>query len=326
MSEQQQYIGERWTQESIKILTALGWTQINDSGYDIPCSFKNRHGSNGKIRSNPHGIDISFICLDPFLNKNEIIIVESKTRQWNGITVSSLESFLKQLLYTLECSNCCNSFNGYDYDTMNTGLLMIWCNEPLQYNPEEFIKKLKKVKISATNKFLKLYVASNYEILKYCSLIKTIEEIKSKPNCQEFKIFYPSDTFGNYNSLPNRRDIINLSYMFSKFIFARSKEIEKMGKITTEIDITHIFFFEEPTREELNFISTKFGNYQLEDCQKIIIHFYGKKEEAFRNDLNFFKNSMNKKYIDNDKNLEIEYNYMPVFKEVPTNLGGFNND
>lgn len=114
--------------------------------------------------------------------------------------------------------------------------------------------------------------------------------------------------------------------MFSKFIFARSKEIEKMGKITTEIDITHIFFFEEPTREELNFISTKFGNYQLEDCQKIIIHFYGKKEEAFRNDLNFFKNSMNKKYIDNDKNLEIEYNYMPVFKEVPTNLGGFNND
>ena len=61
-------------------------------------------------------------------------------------------------------------------------LIILWSFLECAYKKipifEEFIKKLKKVKISATNKFLKLYVASNYEILKYCSLIKTIEEIR----------------------------------------------------------------------------------------------------------------------------------------------------
>lgn len=320
MSEQQQYIGDRWTKESIKILTSLGWEQINDSGYDIPCSFKSKHGKNSdKERKNDHGIDSSFICYDPFFNKRDIVIVESKTRKWKGLSTSQLKEMITQLLFTLQCSSCSNAFNGYTFDTCETGLLMIWCNEPNEYDYKEFIERLNQVKLPNHTKFSKLYVASNYDILKYCSLIKTVNEINSNPNCTEFNFFYPAEHFGKYHNVSSRHSSLNLSYMFSKIIFAKSKENINIQDITIPIDINHIFFYGEPELSELFFINTLIEKYQLEDASKIIFHFYGK-QDKFRNDLTTYQRKMNQKYQDNNKKLKIEYHYMQIFAEVPIDL------
>ena len=107
--------------------------------------------------------------------------------------------------------------------------------------------------------------------------------------------------------------------MFSKIIFAKSKENINIQDITIPIDINHIFFYGEPELSELFFINTLIEKYQLEDASKIIFHFYGK-QDKFRNDLTTYQRKMNQKYQDNNKKLKIEYHYMQIFAEVPIDL------
>ncbi|USK71782.1 hypothetical protein [Peribacillus asahii] len=318
MSEEQQYQGDRWTSQSQNILKNLGWNQNGDSNFDIPCTNKSAHRTGeSSVRKNPHGIDLLFSYFDPFLSKDISIIVESKHRKWAGISKSTVQEFLDQVLMTIECASSNPELKMLGCENIRTGLLMIWCNEPEKFDNEKFKEYVKELDIKTRRNPITIFVASNNEILKWCSIIEKVKELK--PTLADFKFFYPSDFFSNGLSTANRKDHLTLIQMFSPYVFAKSKKIIRLNRETqTTQDINHIFFFAKPTIDELNFMFSCTKKFQFEDADKLIIHFYGQ-QTHLRVHIEEFIRRKNEKYEKDGSHLTIEIDYLNILSDVPEN-------
>ncbi|PFL36704.1 hypothetical protein [Bacillus cereus] len=315
MSEQQQFEGERWTTQTIKILTELGWRQVGCSNFDIPCENKSMHGTGKSAeRRNDHGVDSLFTYHDPYLNENLNIIVESKKRVWSGINTSNLDSFVKQLYTTIECANVSQKIHELGCEGVNTGLLMIWCDELDKYNHDKVIEHLSKVKLPQKKKPITLYVATNHEILKWSSLIEYKAELER--DCEEFNYFYPSDFYRRVKSMSTQKGYLNLIQLYSSYIFAKSRKKVEMYGMSKVIDINHVFFFAEPTKKELEFMYQLLKDFQFEDADEINIHFYGQ-QIKFREHIAEFIRSKREYFKLNESQLQINIKYMNELKTVP---------
>lgn len=314
MSEEQQYQGDRWTAQTKNILLELGWTQKGDANFDIPCVKKTTHKTRVKDRKNPHGIDLVFSIYDPYKLKDVGVLVESKHRQWAGINKVEIEKFVDQLQMSMECAETNETLRDIGCQSVKTGLLMIWCNEPEKFDEKQYREYLKQVRFKTRRNPITIYIASNTEILKWCSLIQKVNEIKK--NSIEFGYFYPSDIYSGGDSSASRRDHVNLVHLFSSYIFAKSKQKIEMGAITLHQDINHVFFFAEPTFEELKFMYSCIKKSQLEDAEELIIHLYNSDSiyrvyiEQFKR---YVKENFEKQGIKKDLNIE----YMLKLMEVP---------
>jgi hypothetical protein len=315
MSEQQQFEGERWTKQTIKILKELGWTQVGDSNFDIPCVNKAFHSTGkGEERRNDHGVDSLFTYRDPYLNKDVNIIVESKKRKWSNITVGSIKSFANQLLMTIECSDVSEKVQELGCKGVNTGLLMIWCDELDKYNPEKIEEYLSEIEIPQKKKPITIYVATNEEILKWSSLIEYKSSIEK--DSEEFNFFYPSDFYRRGKSMSTQKSYLNLIQLYSSYIFAKSKKKIDVYGDTKVINIHHVFFFAEPTKKELEFMYQLVSDLQFEDCQQMHIHFYGEQTKYREHIAEFLRKK--REYIKvNQNKLIIEIKYMNELKTVP---------
>lgn len=318
MSEEQQFQGDRWTTQSLNILRNLGWEQKGTANFDIPCTNKSSHKTgNSTSRKNPHGIDLLFSNFDPFINKEVSIIVESKHRQWTGISTSTIQDFLNQVLMTVECASTDPELIRLGCENIRTGLLMIWCNEPEKFDNEKFKEYINGLVIKARKTPTTIYIASNNEILKWCSIIEKIKELKTE--LSEFKFFYPSDLFSGGISSANRKEHLNLIQMFSSYVFAKSKmSIQANRDTRVNKDINHVFFFAEPTIEELDFMFSCVKKFQFEDADQIIIHFYGQ-QTRYRIHIEEFLRKKNEKYEEDQKFLSINADYLNVLVDVPEN-------
>lgn len=318
MSEEQQFQGDRWTTQSVSILKNLGWEKKGSSNFDVKCVRPTEHTTTpeAKRRINPHGVDSIFSYFDPFSTNQTDVIVESKHRVWSGISTSTIQKFVDQLLMTVECSRLSGELSDLGCSSVNTGLLMIWCHEVDQYNQEKFNEYLSELKVESRRAPITIYIASNREILRWCSLIEKIKEIKSDSYVEEFKIFYPG---GDFNRISNRRDHFTLEMLFSSYIFAKSKELRDGGKRATyQVDVNHVFFYAKPTKEELDFMSTLITRYQLEDADELHIHFQGE-QTKYRKDIEQFINELGQKFKKADKELEVKVDYLIDLKKVPEN-------
>lgn len=319
MSEEQQYQGDRWTTQTNNILKALGWGQIGDSNFDISCTNKVAHKTGDKSRKNPHGIDSLFSYFDPYKGKNNELIVESKNRKWEGLTKSTIQDFVKQLSMTVECARTSIELRNLGCTDISTGLLMIWCNEPELFKSKDYKNYLKNLQIKLKRTPIILYIASNEEILRWCSLIEKVKEIRTDSINKKFEFFYPSDMYSGGIVSASRQNHINLAYLFSSYIFAKSIEIETFRNgNTSSFNITHIFFFAVPSLEELEFMYSCIQNYQLEDCDEIKIHFYGEQTE-FRGSINQFVREKKKSLELQNSSTSIKVDYMNILLNVPEN-------
>lgn len=315
MSEQQQYEGERWTTQTINILKELGWTQIGSSNFDIPCLNKAFHRrGKSEERRNDHGVDSVFTYYDPSLNEDINVIVESKKRIWSGITKSNIESFIDQLLMTTECADLSVKMKELGCEGFNTGLLMIWCNELENYNHEKIQDILNQIELAQRRKPITLYIATNYEILKWSSLIEYKRELLSEN--EEFDFFYPSDFYRRGKSISNQKKHITLIPLFSSYIFAKSKmKIDNYGEEKV-IDTNHIFYFAEPTKKELEFMYQLIKDFQFEAAHLLIFHFYGE-QTKYREYISDFIRNKRAILKENQSHLKIEVRYMNELKNVP---------
>ncbi|MGG4218598.1 hypothetical protein ABEW32_10240 [Paenibacillus jamilae] len=317
MSEEQQYQGDRWTTQSKNILQNLGWTQVGDSNFDIDCVNKPAHKTKTRDRVNPHGIDSVFSFYDPYSKKDVGLIVESKHRKWDGINKAEIEDFVKQLQMTIECAGTNETLQQLGCPIVRVGLLMIWCNEPERFEEDKYREYLKQLKLtSKRNNPVTIYVASNNEILRWCSLIQKVIYIRKDSNVSEFKFFYPSDTYSGGKSSPSRRDHVNIVHLFSSYIFAKSKEKQIFRGNTLTSEISHVFFFAEPTLEELNFMYSCIQPFQLEDAQELRIYLYND-DTTFRVQIEQFIRSKRKDLIAQGSDLEITIDYMIRLANVP---------
>lgn len=316
MSEEQQYQGDRWTKQTKNILSKLGWSQIGDSNFDISCKNKTAHKTGKKNRINPHGVDLAFSFYDPYSKKEIGLIVESKHRKWSGIDNNSISDFLKQLQMTVECASTDSTLANLNCPTVKTGLLMIWCNEPELYKEQTYREYLKELKFSTKMNPLTLYIASNTEILQWCSLIESIEKIRNSQLVEEFKFFYPSDYYSGGKIAPLRIDHINIVHLFSTYIFAKSKEKLLVNEITLPHEVSHVFLFIEPTLNELNFMYSCIQPFQLEDANELRIHLYNY-NPTLRSDVEQFVREKKEKLKWENSKLKLKIEYMIKLSDVP---------
>ncbi|MFQ3542833.1 hypothetical protein Q7A53_02020 [Halobacillus rhizosphaerae] len=315
MSEQQQFEGDRWTKQTIKILSELGWVQIGSSNFDIPCVNKALHSTGERERKNDHGIDSFFNYHDPYLNTEENIIVESKKRKWSGITKTNVQKFTTQLLNTLECANLSPKLQELGYPPTNVGLLMIWCDEVNEYDYEKIKEYLSEVKTPNKKTPITIFIATNHEILRWCSLIEQKNELLQ--NSEDFNFFYPSEYYRNGRSMSSQKKHVNLIQMYSSYIFAKSRRKILIDEDTTKtIDIHHVFFFAEATKEELDFLYELLGDFQFEDAHELHIHFYGE-QTKYRENIEEFLRRKKEKVKSNKHQLKIKIKYMDVLNTVP---------
>ncbi|PEF43853.1 hypothetical protein CON22_24860 [Bacillus cereus] len=315
MSEQQQFEGERWTTQTIKILTKLGWRQVGDSNFDVRCNKKSIHGTGkGGERRNDHGVDSLFTYHDPYLNEDLNIIVESKKRIWSGISKSSIKSFVEQLYMTVECADLSPKIQGLGCEGVNTGLLMIWCDEIENYDYEKVIEYLSQIELPQKKKPITLYVATNHEVLKWSSLIEYKAELER--DCEEFNFFYPSDFYRGRKSMGAQKEYLNLIQLYSSYIFAKSRKRVEIHDMVKTIDINHVFFFAEPTKQELEFMYQLLQGFQFEAASEIHIHFYGA-QTRFREGIAEFLRSTKRYFELNKEKQKIKIYYMNELKRVP---------
>ncbi|RIW35643.1 hypothetical protein D3H55_07095 [Bacillus salacetis] len=311
MSEQQQFEGEKWTTQTIKILRELGWTQEGTSNFDIKCSFKTAHGSNeAKERKNDHGVDSLFSYFDPFLQQELNVLVESKKRVWSGISKSTISSFINQLRTTIECANVSEKLHELGVNGVDTGLLMVWCNEVEKYDYEKIKEYLSEIEIPSKTKPITIYVATNHEILKWTSLIEYKKKLESES--KEFNFFFPSDYYRKFKSMSIQKNYVNLVQLYSSYIFGKSTREVRHSNGSFIQNVNHIFFYAEPTKKELEFMYQLVSEFQIEDADELQIHMYGDQSQS-REHIDAFIRERKEIIKRNNSNLEIKVDYMDEF-------------
>lgn len=269
MGEIQGVAGDYWTEKAVKLLSKCGWKPRGATRVDVPCT---RHRN--KKRS--HGLDAVFSYYDPFLATEVGVIVETKYYAWSNITSSSLQDWVDRLAETLECAPYSSQFTemfNRDGIAFKTGLLLVWCNTP-DYDVSEFRGYLKSLHIRRKSANLRVFVASNFEICRWWSLLKWIGNLRREYN--DFKFFYPSVD----GSTLQKTDSITLESLYSSYIFAKGKREQQVSsKTKEEVETAFVFLTENVSYEALELAYKVAKTFQLEECDALEFHVFGNELE-----------------------------------------------
>lgn len=295
MPENQNADGDRWTRESVAIFKQLGWTQRGVSNFDIECSLHPRRRG--------HGIDSLFTYYDPYSQSEQGVLIESKYWQFNSITSANIKKWFKQITDCIECIQVSPTIQELTTAPIKNAVLMCWAND--YYNHDEFRTRLIDAHIGSKKYECNVYVASNHEVLRWCSLINTINRIKQ--TCKEFKLIYPNVPTLGTNLV--KADHISLIHLYSKYIFAQTK-IETQTARGTEIkDQLIVFCFEQATTHSLEFMYDMIKQLNLQDAQEYICYLY-ERENPIRQIVGEFITRVNRQIsgdLSNPSNINIRY-------------------
>ena len=297
MPEDQNANGEHWTKESIAIFKQLGWSQRGSSNFDIECSMHTTRRGQG------HGIDSFFTYYDPYYQSEQGVLVESKNWQFKSITSEAIKKWFKQITDCMECIQVSNTIQQITTAPVKNAVLMCWAND--EYNHDEFVKRLKNVRLNNKKYECNIFVASNYEILRWCSLINTINQIKIIS--QDFKIIYPNVSTLGTNLV--KAEHITLLHLYSKYIFAQAKVEVNSGRIRETRDQLIVFSFDTVTAQSLDFLYDLIRQLNLQDAQDYIFYFY-EREVGIRHIVQEFHSRIEGQVrgdINNPSNIMIKY-------------------
>ena len=313
MPENQNATGEHWTRESVSIFKQFGWTQKGSCNFDIECSLhvKDRKGQK-------HGVDSFFVYYDPYYQTEQGILVESKNWQFKSIKTANIKKWIKQITDCIECMQVSSTIQDLTTAPIQNAVLMCWAND--EYVHEEFINNLNNVGISSKKYPCNIFVASNYEILKWCSLINTINNIKR--DAETFNFIYPNvPTLGTSLIMAEH---LTLTHLYSKYIFAEVKQkVENCYGGTDIINKLVVFCYEPASNISLDFLYDliKRLNFQSYQACEIYLHENG---TSIRQIVTDFKARVNAQIKGNlKKQSKIEVKYLDVFDglvNVPDNI------
>jgi len=327
MPENENIAGDYWTKESVALMKKLGWTQIGASNFDITCTHHKKERKGKK-----HGIDSIFRYYDPYLQQTIFINVESKTRAWASINDKVIKDWITQVNGVMECSSMAPEFNTLHVNNINNSLVLCWCNDN-NYDHEKYIEYLKKISIRGKTNDYNVFISSNQDILKWCSLIETIDKLKT--DCDKFEFLYPTIQGENTTNLM-KLDYVTLFALYSKYIFASAKVTERQANGGSYVKKQNIVFnFDEVTLDSLNIMYDVFKQYQLQDADEYVIYLYQKKADV-RTYVEQFKNvieDQQRKIMEiqqgNSKSPEITVRYLTMLDglgNVPYSILGLSED
>lgn len=225
MAEDQGQNGDRWTEEASVLLSHLGWEKIADSNIDI-------EGSDGL----QHGIDSLFRYEDGFSSSKQGVFLEAKRYQTSSFRVAKLNDWVTCLDNKILELRRSEEFNKI-YPAMaktvpQNGLLVVWFHDTDNYRnfSSNFVTALLSVRTPRKRNVMsnRLFVLANDDILRMASLVSEIEQWNQKHQTNGFesklKFFYPSIV--EQGLVSNELPILNLEYIFSKFILATAQVLE----------------------------------------------------------------------------------------------------
>lgn len=313
MPEDQNYTGEHWTKESVAILKQLGWKQRGTSNFDIECSLHKKERKGHK-----HGVDSFFSYYDPYYQSEQGILVESKNWKFSSITTENIKKWIKQITDCMECMQVSSTIQELSQAPIQNALLMCWANE--NYNHKEFKDRLSKVSIGSKKYPCNIYVASNYEILKWCSFISIIDKIKKY--ALEITFIYPNiSTLGTNLVKANH---ITLTHLYSKYIFAEIKmEISNLSGSKEICEKLAIFCDEPVSNQSLDFLYDLIKKLNFQSYRLCEIYLY-QKGNTIRQVVADFESRIAKEIMGDINNMsKIEIKYLDVFdglNNVPDNI------
>jgi hypothetical protein len=267
MPEEQNVEGDRWLDKVIEILNALGWTQGGDKKVDIFSPKMNE----------PYGIDAYFTYYDPYEASDIGVIIEAKSRQWQSVNPSLIRGTSSKMVEVLQEVPLSDEFeNKLNFNKackVNTGFILLWTND-FNYDHNKFIEYLQKTHIPKKRQSQRIFIASNEELLRFCSIVETSKELvrNSKNNGEQFRYYYPSLT-GTANE-PKRMKHLTLEYLYSKYIFGKMQIIESVGGIPVPKKITVVLYNDSIILPALKLMYNALLLFQLLDVHEVWVYFY----------------------------------------------------
>jgi hypothetical protein len=253
MPEDQNVAGDIWLEKSIEILDALGWEQGGDKKIDINTKI-------GEI-----GIDAFFTYYDPYEKCIDGCFLESKERKAKSVNLSFYSKTVKRvsdgLVYVPVSDEFNKKLNFNKATKVNSALLMVWISD--DYNHNKYLHNLEKVEIPKKWQLQKIFIASNDDIKRFCSIIDTTKKILTNSETKEFNYYYPS--LPGLKSIPERKLCLTLEYLYSKIIFGQLKICRIEGEDQKTKKITISYYFGEISLEGLKFLYDAFLKFQLLD-------------------------------------------------------------
>jgi len=131
MGEQAKKIGEKLEGYGEKLFSGFGWTELTRDK-EIKCTRKGTH------KKRTHGIDLLMSFWNPYLGGKQGIIVECKNRKMAGITQEKMNTWLNELINTIECTQSTEEMEDINLEDTNlcTGMLLVHAND--KFDGEKF--------------------------------------------------------------------------------------------------------------------------------------------------------------------------------------------
>lgn len=319
MPENQNVTGEHWTKESVSILHQLGWQQKGSCNFDIECihHIKERRGQ-------AHGVDSFFVYYDPYYQSEQGVLVESKNWQFQSINTANIRKWMKQITDCIECLQVSKTIQDLSQAPIQNALLMCWAND--EYDRAAFVERLSKVGVGSKKYPCNVFVASNNEILHWCSLINTINNLKK--DAISLKFIYPNIPTLGTNLI--MADHLTLTHLYSKYIFAEIKqEIRRVGGGTDVVEKLLVFTNEPASTASLEFLYDliKRLNFQFYPIYEVYLHESATAIRQITTDFVSRINAQRKGDLNNPSTIEIKY--LDVFnglQNVPDGIIHFGED
>lgn len=320
MAESQVVKGNDWLDKAIRLFEALGWEQHGSNNVDIKIPW----GDHEK------GIDAYFVYYDPFEETKIGIFLEAKNYQMESVTPSFLEKTIKKMVKVIDEVPASKEFNEKlnfnQANLINTGVIVLWVND--KFEIDTYRRYLENIKIPIKRNPQKIFLISNDDILRFCSIIETCKIIQQKTNSNNgeqdlISFHYPS--LSERSNTIESLNTLTLEYLFSKYIFIKTTEPEEIemgnSRINTSINILIVLYFDDVKLNNLNLLYNFIIRYQLSDVAKVLVYLYQGDTIANRETLDEFQR-LNKKrknnYFENgsiSKLLKFEFDYMQQFKD-----------
>lgn len=270
MPEDQGINGDIWNKEATELLIKSGWTKIADREIDIKGIDNSLHGIDSLLKyENP-----------PKPNIEQGVILEAKRYKTTSFQNSFLDKWVHNLdkkIQNLKYSQTfCESYPEMADTDLRNGVLMIWFSDLDNYKQELIQNSLNSFKISGfrgNTKPNRIFVMDNSNILRICSIFQSINSWES--NNPEFRIRFYYPTSDKLLNPIQRSSIINLEYMYSKFILAEA---------TNEKGIEHkiVFYFGDLKLQSFFTLKAALSKFGFIDKEKSLSIFHYERNDEFR--------------------------------------------
>ncbi len=242
MPEDQGVNGDRWTDEASRLFIRLGWEKIADSNIDI-------EGQGGL----KHGIDSIFVLHDGFQpNQKQVVFVEAKRYKTTSFSKNKINEWIgvidKKLREIVGSDKFYDQYPKLAGQNINVGILAVWFHDYEQFPQfrskiQEYLSIVKIPRGQTGSAINRMFFLDNDSILRIASTMDAVANWNEKNNSTiancDISFFYPSSVLTGFAI--QETEVMNIEYMFSKFILAKAKEI-----IDNKVEVADIVFYYGP--------------------------------------------------------------------------------